>query len=133
MLRTLFTILLLSQVGLVSAQPFEQGRFVSDDRAVLSLRDRPAAENRMLTERLETLLPDLMDETGIDMWLVIAREYAEDPVYFSLVPQPTFAARRTTMLIFNRTGDTVERLTVHRYPMGEPYESAWSGGNLDEQ
>ena len=65
--------------------------------------------------------------------LVIAREYAEDPVYFSLVPQPTFAARRTTMLIFNRTGDTVERLTVNRYPMGEPYESAWSGGNLDEQ
>jgi hypothetical protein len=133
MLRTLLIFLLLGQVGLVSAQPFEQGRFVSDDRAVLPLRDRPAAENRMLTERLETLLPGLMDETGIDMWLVIAREYAEDPVYFSLVPQPTFAARRTTMLIFNRTGDTVERLTVNRYPMGDPYESAWSGGNLDEQ
>jgi hypothetical protein len=67
------------------------------------------------------------------MWLVIAREYAEDPVYFSLVPQPTFAARRTTMLIFSRTGDAVERLTVNRYPMGDPYEPAWSGGNLDEQ
>jgi hypothetical protein len=133
MLRTLLTFLLLTQVGLVSAQTFEQGRFVSDDRAVLSLRDRPAAENRMLTERLETLLPGLMDETGIDMWLVIAREYAEDPVYFSLVPQPTFAARRTTMLIFSRTGDAVERLTVNRYPMGDPYEPAWSGGNLDEQ
>ena len=133
MLRALLTFLLLIQVGVVSAQPFEQGRFVSDDRAVLSLRDRPAAENRMLTERLETLLPGLMNETGIDMWLVIAREYAEDPVYFSLVPQPTFAARRTTMLIFSRTGDTVERLTVNRYPMGDPYEPAWSGGNLDEQ
>jgi hypothetical protein len=133
MLRTLLTLLLVSQVGPVSAQAFEQGRFVGDDRAVLSLRDRPAAENRMLTERLETLLPGLMDETGIDMWLVIAREYAEDPVYFSLVPQPTFAARRTTMLVFNQTGDTVERLTVNRYPLGDPYEPAWSGGDLDEQ
>jgi hypothetical protein len=26
-----------------------------------------------------------------------------------------------------------ERLTVNRYPLGEPYEEAWSGGDLDEQ
>jgi len=111
----------------------EQGREVTGPRAVLDYRDRPSVENRQLEERLDILLPALMDETNFDMWLVLNREYAEDPIYFSLVPQPTFAARRTTMLVFHRTEDGVERLTVNRYPLGGPYESEWEGGDLDSQ
>ncbi|RUO20986.1 Xaa-Pro aminopeptidase [Aliidiomarina iranensis] len=113
-----------------------QGRVITsaNEFSVLQHRDRIAPENAMLNERLETLLPRLMAEADLDMWLVINREYAEDPVYFSLVPQPTFAARRTTMLIFNKLEDgSVERLSVNTYPLGGPYESAWSGGDLDEQ
>lgn len=113
-----------------------QGRVIgsADDFAVLTPRARIAPENRMLTERIETLLPKLMAEAKVDMWLVLNREYAEDPVYFTLVPQPSFAARRTTMLVFHRKPDgTVERLAVNRYPLGAPYESAWSGGDLDAQ
>ena len=75
---------------------FDQGRVVSEMGAVLDFRERSAPEVALTEDRLTTLLPELMDETGIDMWLVINREYAEDPVYFSLVPQPAFAARRTT-------------------------------------
>ncbi|MEM9670008.1 MAG: M24 family metallopeptidase [Pseudomonadota bacterium] len=116
-----------------SAQTFDQGRVVEGDRAVLDARSRMATENTMVAERLETLLPALMDETGLDMWLVINREYAEDPVYFTLVPQPAFAARRTTILMFHRTKEGVDKLTVNRYPLGEPYESAWEGGDLDAQ
>lgn len=116
-----------------AADEADQGRMVAADHAVLPWRERPAVENRMMTDRLKTLLPRLMEETDIDMWLVLAREYAEDPVYFTLVPQPTHAARRTTMLVFHRGEDGFERLAVNRYPLGEPYESAWSGGDLDEQ
>jgi Xaa-Pro aminopeptidase len=117
------------------ASPGDQGRVItSADRAVLSSRERVEPENAMLADRLENLLPKLMEETGIDMWLVLNREYAEDPVYFTLVPQPSFAARRTTMLVFARNEDGgVDRLTVNRYPLGEPYESAWEGGALDKQ
>jgi hypothetical protein len=116
------------------ALAFEQGRQVPGGQAVLSPRDRVAVENRIVTERLETLLPRLMAETDIDMWLVLSREYAEDPVYFTLVPQPTFAARRTTLLAFHRKADgSVDRLVVNRYPLGEPYKSVWSGGDLDAQ
>lgn len=113
----------------------EQGRVVAGPGAVLSHRARVEPFNRLLAERLDTLLPTLMRETGIDLWLVVNREYAEDPVYFSLVPQPTFAARRTTMLLFfDRGGEEgVERLTVNRYPLGELYEAAWEGGDLDDQ
>jgi hypothetical protein len=91
-------------------------------------------ENRILTERLDHLLPKLMEETGLDMWVVLNREYAEDPVYYTLVPQPTYAARRTTMLVFSRGADgKVERLAINRYPLGGPYTSAWAGGDLDAQ
>lgn len=114
--------------------PAAEGRAIEAPGAVLPLRARVEPTNRLLRHRLETLLPRLMAEAGIDLWLVINREYAEDPVYFTLVPQPTFAARRTTMLVFHRRDDgTVERLTVNRYPLGELYESAWEGGDLDAQ
>jgi hypothetical protein len=113
-----------------------QGRHVDTaaDYAVLPPHERVEPENRILTDRLQHLLPTLMSEAGLDMWVVVNREYAEDPVYFTLVPQPSYAARRTTMLVFSRAADgSVERLAVNRYPLGGPYKSAWSGGDLDAQ
>jgi len=118
-----------------SSEP-SQGRHIDNaaDYAVLPPRARVDPENRILTERLEHLLPALMTEAGLDMWVVVNREYAEDPVYFTLVPQPSFAARRTTMLVFSRAADgSVERLAVNRYPLGGPFKSAWAGGDLDAQ
>ena len=114
---------------------YEQGRELAGPGVVLPERERPGAVNRMLEERLETLLPRLMRETGIELWLVIAREYNEDPVYLTLVPEPVFAARRTTMLVFHDRGEDegVDLLTVSRYPLGPPYEAAWEGGDLDAQ
>jgi len=113
----------------------EQGRRVDGPGAVLSQRQRPEPVNRALEERLVDLLPRLMREVGLDMWLVINREYAEDPVYLTLVPEPVFAARRTTMLVFHDRGDEegIERLTVSRYPLGELYDAVWEGSDLDEQ
>ncbi|MGB5162051.1 MAG: M24 family metallopeptidase [Thermoanaerobaculia bacterium] len=113
----------------------EQGRRVDGPGAVLSQRQRPEPVNRALEERLVDLLPRLMREVGLDMWLVINREYAEDPVYLTLVPEPVFAARRTTMLVFHDRGDEegIERLTVSRYPLGELYDAVWEGGDLEEQ
>ncbi|GHG77428.1 Xaa-Pro aminopeptidase [Alishewanella longhuensis] len=124
--------------SVVAATPkvFEQARVIesADNFAVLSPRSRITPENDMLNHRLTHLLPALMAEQDLDMWLVINREKAEDPVYFTLVPQPTFAARRTTMLVFHKLPDgNVEKLTVNRYPLGTPYTSAWQGGSLAEQ
>jgi Xaa-Pro aminopeptidase len=102
--------------------------------AVLPERARVEAVNATLRDRLDNLLPGLMRETGIDMWVVINREYVEDPVYLTLVPEPTFAARRTSMLVFFDRGERgVERLTVSRYPFGAFYQAAWEGGDLDAQ
>ncbi len=135
LLISVFLAFLIDDQGLVNAsETATQGRYIDHEPAVLSSRERVEPENRMVTDRLESLLPGLMAETGIDLWLVINREYAEDPVYFTLVPQPSFAARRTTMLVFHRQDDgTVDRLSVNRYPLGEPYQVGWSGGDLEAQ
>lgn len=131
-LRSLMTVLALALAAPVLGS--DPGGEPTGEAAVLGPRERVAAENRILVERLDTLLPGLMAQTGIDLWLVLSREYAEDPVYFTLVPQPSFAARRTTLLAFHRKADgSVDRLVVNRYPLGEPYTSAWSGGDLDAQ
>lgn len=131
-----FALLLLVAVPVAAgAAEFAQGRVIENVPAVLSQRDRISPVNEILKDRLENLLPSLMRETGIDMWLVINREYMEDPVYLTLVPEPVFAARRTTMLVFFDRGAEkgVERLTVSRYDLGSYYESAWEGGPDEEQ
>lgn len=112
----------------------DQGREIATLPAVLPQRARVEAVNRALRERLDRILPALMRESGLDMWLVINREYAEDPVYLTLVPEPVFAARRTTMLVFFDRGEKgIERLTVSRYDLEDFYESAWAGGGSDAE
>ena len=127
MRHTIFPIIALL-MALSNAQS------ASADLAVASYEHRPAIQNALLAERLDTLLPRLLRETQIDMWVVIAREYNDDPVFLSLVPKPRFTARRTTMLVFFDRGDAgVEKLTVSRYPLGSMYKAAWEGGDLNAQ
>jgi hypothetical protein len=125
----------LLSAGILSASALANDQLrASPAAAVLEQRARVEPENRMFNQRILTLLPKLMAEKNIDLWLVLAREYAEDPVFFSLVPQPVFAARRTTMLAFHLQKDgTVDALSVNTYPFGDPYKSVWTGGDLDEQ
>jgi hypothetical protein len=68
-----------------------------------------------------------MRREGIDLWLVINREYNEDPVYLSLVPRPTMYARRTSILIFHDRGPEkgVERLAGSSDGMEGWYKGTW--------
>ena len=92
----------------------------------LPLRQQADIENRWLSERLETLLPMLMERADLDMWLVIAREYNEDPVIMTLLPQPAMAARRRTILVFHRQEDgSVDRFQVSRYGHSGYFETIW--------
>ena len=47
---------------------------------ILSAREQAELENRILAERLDTIVPTIMREEGIDLWLLVAREYFEEPV-----------------------------------------------------
>ena len=95
---------------------------------VLPLRDRGEVVNRWLVERLDTILPEIMRREGFDMWIVDNREYNEDPVFFSLMPANTMAARRRTILVFHDPGpgQPIERLAVSRYGIGDFYRGMWN-------
>ena len=77
------------------------------------LREQAEIQQQWLKLRLERVLPELMRKHGVAMWLVICREYNEDPVFFSLVSPTVMAARRRTILVFNDRGEQgVERLAL---------------------
>jgi hypothetical protein len=91
------------------------------------LRAQMEVRNRWLEERLETVLPGVMSREGVDMWIVAAREYNEDPVIMTLLPEPSMAARRRTILVFSQKPDgTLDRLTLDRYGFGKFYQSSWN-------
>ncbi|MCX2740747.1 M24 family metallopeptidase [Pontibacter anaerobius] len=94
---------------------------------ILPLRDRAVLEDALLQERLEKLLPDLMRRNGIAMWLIVAREYNEDPVASTMLPATWLAARRRTILLFTDLGQGkgVEKLAVARYDIGSLLKAAW--------
>jgi len=82
--------------------------------------------NDWLRVRLDRVLPEIMVREGFDMWLVIAREYNEDPVMMSLLPEPMMSARRRTILMFYLKKDGgLERLVLSRYGLKDFYTAAW--------
>lgn len=95
---------------------------------ILSERNRADVKDALLENRFQTVLPKLMDDTGLDMWLIIGREYNEDPVLKTMLPAKWLNARRRTMIVFyrNKAQDTVERLAVARYDIGKSIKSAWN-------
>ncbi|MEN9935253.1 MAG: hypothetical protein RLZZ387_1832 [Chloroflexota bacterium] len=97
------------------------------------LRQRAEVRNAWLRQRLDTVLPEVMAREDLDMWVVAAREYNEDPVIMTLLPEPSMAARRRTILVFSRRPDgTVERLTLDRYGFGDLYARAWDPASEDQ-
>lgn len=95
---------------------------------ILAPNERAFIENRILRERLDTLIPQIMREEGIDLWLLVAREYFEEPVVATMLDAENMHARRRTILIFHDPGNgqPVERLTVSRYGLGGLFAPAWN-------
>ena len=102
---------------------------------ILSEWDRATMRDEILADRFNTLLPKLMDDTNIDMWLVISREYNEDPVMRTMLPARWLNARRRTILVFYRDKEknTIEKLAVARYDVGENIQSAWDKEQQPDQ
>jgi Xaa-Pro aminopeptidase len=89
------------------------------------LREQARIQQEWLAYRLDTILPALMRRHGVDMWLVVCREYAEDPVFFSLVSPTTFACRRRTIYVFYDRGPVrgLERLALGGSSQGGLYQA----------
>ena len=94
---------------------------------ILPLKERAAFINKLQKERLTKLLPQLMEKTDIDMWVLIAREYNEDPIIKTMLPPTWLNARRTTILVFSLDKKTknFESVAIARYAFGDNIPSIW--------
>ncbi|MBO6945792.1 MAG: aminopeptidase P family protein [Altererythrobacter sp.] len=102
---------------------------------ILSMRERAKVIDRILAERLDTVVPQIMREEDVDLWLLMSREYFEEPVVRSMLDARSMAARRRTILIFYDPGDgqPIERLTVSRYGLAGLFEPSWDPDDQPNQ
>lgn len=94
---------------------------------ILNLKDRATLIEKIQKDRLDNLLPELMSKNGIDMWIIITREYNEDPIIKTLLPPTWLNARRRTILVFSFDKSTkkTESVAISRYNFGKNIKSIW--------
>lgn len=114
MKKYVLLLLLLTTVCLTRAQ-------------VIPLREQANVIDEILADRFNNLLPVLMERNGIDMWIVVSREYNEDPVIRTMLPATWISARRRTILVFynNPEKKQFEKLAIARYNVGENIKAEW--------
>lgn len=105
--------------------------FAQDDALaakILPLRERAEITDQIIKQRLDEIVPLVMRRAGVDAWVIIAREYNEDPVLKTMLPATWLNARRRTVLMFIDHGDErgVERMAVARYAVGDLFPGVWN-------
>ena len=110
MIRTFLTVSAIACVSALSGQ----STYPTD--RVLTHREQATLVRGWIADQFDTVLPALMRREGIDMWIIVSREYNDDPVFRSMAPLTTFSSRRRTILVFADRGDKgVERLSIGRF------------------
>ncbi len=84
---------------------------------VLTHREQARLQRAWIERRFNTILSGLMQREGIDMWIIVSREYNDDPVFRSMAPITTYSSRRRAILVFSRRGGDrgVERISIGRF------------------
>ena len=64
----------------------------------------------------------------IDMWVLITREYNEDPIIKTMLPPTWLNARRTTIVVFSLDSKSknFESVAIARYAFGDNIPSIWN-------
>ncbi len=89
-----------------------------------TLREQAAEWQAWLEGRMNRVLPKLMAEYDVRMWILSMREYAEDPVFWSIAAPTTFAARRRSIYVITRRDDgSLERLALGGTSQGGIFEA----------
>jgi Xaa-Pro aminopeptidase len=96
---------------------------LADGDRVLTHREQSPLIKSWITKRFTTVLPELMRREGIDLWIIVSREYNDDPVFRSMSPLTTYSSRRRTILVFYNPGGgkPAERYTIGRFDYDQIY------------
>ena len=101
---------------------------------ILLLKDRAKIIDKILKERIDNILPKIMKKEGVDMWVLIAREYNEDPIIKTFLPSTWLNARRRTILVIsNNENNEFETVSISRYDFGNIFKSIWNKEKVPNQ
>jgi Xaa-Pro aminopeptidase len=123
----------LATLALLASGPLAQES--AAPARVLTLKERARVLDEWQRHRLDTLVPELMRREGIDLWILVAREYDEDPVVETMLPATWLRARRRMILVFHDLGKErgVERFSISRYDVGGLFPGAWNPSEEPDQ
>jgi hypothetical protein len=116
-IHSILVLLFFTFIGQVTAQDRLPG--------ILSVREQARVIDEILEDRMDNLLPQLMKREGLDMWIIISREYNEDPVMKTMLPSTWLAARRRTIMVFFDNGETIDKIAIARYSVGKLLKGQW--------
>ena len=117
-------IIILFFLGFLTICPAQENAGFPD---LLSERERANVIDAILEDRLDNLLPELMEREGIDMWILISREYNEDPVMKTILPSTWLSARRRTIMVFyNKPEGGIDKIAIARYNVGKLLQGEWN-------
>ncbi len=95
---------------------------------ILTMRERAEIVNRVLVDRLETVLPVAMREAGLDMWLILCQEDDLDPVYETMIPMDTWCPILQILIFYDRGPKLgVERINLSFTDTKDLYDRPWPG------
>ncbi|OQA40481.1 MAG: Metallopeptidase family M24 [Chloroflexi bacterium ADurb.Bin325] len=105
---------------------------------VLPVRGRAAVINRVLAQRLETVLPAAMAASGIDMWLILCYEDNLDPVFTTLIPMDTWCPILQVIVFYDRGPGPdgvhrIERINISGTNTHDLYDRPYRGQLESEQ
>jgi hypothetical protein len=100
---------------------------------ILTIRQQVDTINRITAQRLDRMLPQAMEKTGFDMWLIISNEDNLDPVFKTMIPMDTWCPILQILVLSRKSGQPVERLNLSRTDMRGLFKDAWDWRAWDRE
>lgn len=84
---------------------------------LLPIKKQAELSTRILKERLEVILPWAMEKSGMDFWIIAARENCKDPILKTLYPWDMYDSRRIGILAFHRNKENgaIRKMVIGSY------------------
>ena len=102
---------------------------------IRSIKEQYEIKDVCLKERLDIILPQVMKENNVDMWISASKEYNEDPLFHAITPANYPTARRISLFAFVKDNDNIHRfsLCMPSIELAPYYVSYWTDFNHEDQ
>ena len=126
--------ILVTAVLWIAAQPALCQLPGGTDPNILPIRARAELIYDITQERLDTLLPRLMRETGFDMWIITGNEDNHDPIFWTMMPYKNWSPITQILVLYDGGRELgVERLNVSRTNTQGLFVNAWDAAAWDTE